>query len=462
MLYAVLDIETTGGNSGYDKITEIAIYLHDGKSVVDEYVTLINPEMMIPPFITRLTGIDNEMVQEAPRFFEIAKDIVQFTEGATIVAHNANFDYSFIVQEFKSLGYSYSRDYLCTVKLSRKMIPGFRSYSLGNLCSGLGIEIVGRHRAGGDALATVKLFEILLAQKNSQELIQQSVKNDYLHLRFPPEFNHRILDNLPESPGVYYFYNEDGSIIYIGKSNNIRKRVLSHFRNKQSRKALEMRNMIRDVSFESTGNELIALLLESDEIKTVQPVFNRAQKNTYFNYCVIQSEDDQGYLNFKPGKFRQGINAVCMARTQEEAVQQIIRLQKAFNLCQKLCGLYPISHACFNYSVNLCNGACIGKETAELYNQRAEKALASLLYRHQNFMIIGEGRNNTEKTVVQIEQGRYLGFGYFDPESTGHSIGAIQSAVSYKQDNKDVHRIIKYHLDHNPGTKILEYSTDEI
>ncbi|HRH67829.1 MAG TPA: 3'-5' exonuclease, partial [Bacteroidia bacterium] len=157
--YAIVDVETTGGNALQDKITEIAIYLHDGNRVIDEFVSLINPECSIPPFISRLTGISDEMVQDAPKFFELAKDIIQFTDGATLVAHNAQFDYTFIRQEYKSLGYSFSRDYLCTVKLSRKLIPGHRSYSLGNLCSSLGIQLENRHRAHGDALATVKLFE---------------------------------------------------------------------------------------------------------------------------------------------------------------------------------------------------------------------------------------------------------------------------------------------------------------
>ncbi|MCU0456863.1 MAG: 3'-5' exonuclease, partial [Bacteroidales bacterium] len=161
-MYAIVDIETTGGSARLEKITEIAIYLHDGEKVTAEYSTLVNPERNIPYFITNLTGITNEMVENAPRFCEIAKDVVQLTEGRTFVAHNARFDYSFIRQEFKSLGYNYRRNLLDTVALSRKLYPGHRSYSLGNICRDLKITITGRHRASGDALATVKLFELLL------------------------------------------------------------------------------------------------------------------------------------------------------------------------------------------------------------------------------------------------------------------------------------------------------------
>ncbi|MEQ8811132.1 MAG: 3'-5' exonuclease, partial [Imperialibacter sp.] len=161
-MYAIIDIETTGGNAQFSKITEIAIYVHDGSQVVDEFTTLVNPECNIPPFITKLTGITNEMVEDAPRFFEVAKKIVEITEGKIFVAHNVNFDYGFVRHEFKRLGYEFKRDTLCTVKLSRKILPGKSSYSLGNLCKSLGIEIENRHRAGGDAFATVKLIEILL------------------------------------------------------------------------------------------------------------------------------------------------------------------------------------------------------------------------------------------------------------------------------------------------------------
>ena len=249
MKFAIVDIETTGGNAIRDKITEIAIYLHDGNKIVDEFSSLINPECTIPPFISRLTGISDEMVENAPRFFEVAKQIVRITDGAVFVAHNVLFDYGFIRQSFKSLGFNYSRDYLCTVRLSRKVLPGFKSYSLGNLCNNLNINIENRHRANGDALATVKLFELIISKNESENGFEDFIKNDFLNLRFPPGFDRTILDKLPENHGVYYLHDESGKIIYIGKSNSIKQRILSHFRNKQSRKALELRNSISDISF---------------------------------------------------------------------------------------------------------------------------------------------------------------------------------------------------------------------
>jgi len=456
-MYAILDVETTGGNALHDKITEIAIYLHDGKAIVDEFSSLINPECNIPYYITRLTGIDNEMIRDAPKFYEVAKEIVRFTEGATIVAHNALFDYSFITSEYKSLGYSYSRDYLCTVRLSRKLIPGYRSYSLGNLCESLNIPLQNRHRAGGDALATAKLFELLLSRDPDKKLINSAVRNDHLHLRFPPGFDRSILDKLPESAGVYYFYNQDNNIIYIGKSNNIRKRVLMHFSNKQTRKAIELRNAVRDITFEVTGNDLVALLLESEEIKNKQPLFNRAQKNSICNYAITQKINEKGYLTLSAERVRNGVNHVYLTKTHEESRSLLEKLTEKHQLCQKLTGLYDISHACFQYSVNRCNGACIGKEDPDTYNKRVEKALKSLDYKNSNFMIIESGRTGTEKSVVLVEDGRYIGFGFFDPDFSGQSIESLRESVVSRQDNRDVHRIIKGYLNSHANKTVLTY-----
>lgn len=230
-----------------------------------------------------------------------------------------------------------------------------------------------------------------------------------------------------------------------------------HFANKQTRKAIEMRNTIRDISFEVTGNELVALLLESEEIKTNQPVFNRSQKNSYYNYGIFQSKTEDGYIKLTAGKVKPKDKPLLITRTNDEATTTLERLVEKFELCQKLAGLYNVSHACFQYSINRCNGACIGKEKIEDYNERAELALKSLEYQNPNFMIIGSGRTTSEKTVVQIEEGRYVGFGYFEPEFTGQSVDVLRNAIIPRQDNRDVHKIIRYHLTHNNSDVLLTY-----
>ena len=257
-MYAILDIETTGLSPKREKITEIAIYIHDGEKIVDEFSTLLNPEVDIPYRITQLTGINNKMVNDAPKFYEVARKIVEMTEDAIIVGHNVSFDYNFIRKEFREFGYDFQRKKLCTVQLSRKLLPGRRSYSLGKLCNELGIIITDRHRAAGDALATVKLFEILQkVETNIRDLSLKSLNSN---------INPKVIKKLTNEPGVYYFYDADGKLIYVGKSIHIHDRVMSHLTNNRSKKALEMRNRIADIGFEKTGNELLSLLLESNEI----------------------------------------------------------------------------------------------------------------------------------------------------------------------------------------------------
>ncbi len=287
-MYAIIDIETTGGSSRLEKITEIAVYLHDGEKITDEFVSLVNPEKNIPYFITSLTGISNEMVENAPRFYEIAKQIVELTEGRTFVAHNARFDYSFIRQEFKALGFNFRRNTLDTVVLCRKLLPGHSSYSLGNICRDLNIVIEGRHRAAGDALATVKLFEILLKKdaeiNGNNGRLTRNTKTSKLN----PNLDIGKLDHIPEEPGVYYFFNEKSDLIYIGKSRNLLQRISTHLSNNTTNRAMEMRDLIADIEWETTGSELIALLKESFEIKKNKPLYNRAQRRTGFQWGYLQ------------------------------------------------------------------------------------------------------------------------------------------------------------------------------
>ncbi|MBW1792160.1 MAG: GIY-YIG nuclease family protein, partial [Deltaproteobacteria bacterium] len=270
-MFAILDIETTGGSPKTEKITEIAIFFHDGEKVVDEWSTLLNPEKPIPYFITGLTGITNEMVADAPRFYEVAKKLVERTENCTIVGHNVSFDYSFIKSEFKGLGFEYDRKTLCTIKLSRKIFPGHKSYSLGKICKELGIEIQDRHRAAGDALATVKLFELLRDNQNGVDGLNIISEPSGRYKNLNENLVVEDIQKLPEGCGTYYFFDEKQQLLYIGKSKNIRHRVLAHLGNASSKRAIEMKQRIHSISYELTGSELIALLKESKEIKAQKP-----------------------------------------------------------------------------------------------------------------------------------------------------------------------------------------------
>lgn len=440
-MYSIIDIETTGGNPYRDKITEIAIYVHDGEKVIREYSTLINPERHIPPFITRMTGISDEMVIRAPKFYEVAKDIVEITEGTVFVAHNASFDYNFIKSEFKNLGYYYQRECLCTVKLSRKLIPGKRSYSLGRLCRELDILIEDRHRAAGDALATVKLFELLLKQKTNG-LFLETLGTGFNNTPVNPAITRQVIEALPSKTGVYYFLDEKENIIYIGKSKNIRQRVLSHLSRVTSKKALEMVGLITKITCEVTGSELLALLKESEEIKAHQPLFNRLQRRSLYNYGLYSYTDEKGYLCLKIDKNSNGTLPHTSFANLEKGKDFLFRLTDKFNLCQNLTGLYSTNGACFHYAVKQCRGACIGKEPPEEYNKRVQEALDHAGFVKQNMIVLETGRTHSESAFIIIENGTYLGYGYVEKMESVISVDDFKNFLIPGEDTRDARQII--------------------
>lgn len=457
-MYAIIDIETTGGSSRMEKITEIAIYQHDGEKITGEFATLINPERNIPYFITSLTGITNEMVENAPRFFEIARQIVEFTEGRTFVAHNARFDYSFLREEFKSLGFNFRRPLLDTVTLSRKLLPGHASYSLGNICKDLQIVINGRHRAAGDALATVKLLEILLDKDRELALSGKNIMKSTRISKLNPNLNLSKLENIPEEPGVYYFYNDRHDLIYIGKSRNLQQRISTHLSNNTTNRAMEMRDLISDIDWETTGSELIALLKESAEIKSNKPVYNRAQRSSGFQWGIFSFNDEEGYINFRFGRVC-NIDEIPVSvySSKEKARTRLSMMVEKFNLCQKLCGLYDTDGACFHHQVGMCRGACCGKETPEEYNERASRAAEEFSFSRKNFFIIDKGRGCDERCAVKIINGKYAGYGYFNINDMGFGLSAIHECIRACQDNSDIHSILKQYLRANKVEKIIEF-----
>jgi len=277
-LYAILDIETTGGQFNEEGITEIAIYKFDGHQIVDQFISLINPEREIQPFVVNLTGINSAMLTNAPKFFEVAKRIVEITTDCVLVAHNANFDNRILTTEFRRLGFEFERKTLCTVELSKKLIPELPSYKLGKLCRTLGIPVSSRHRADGDAIATVQLFKLLLNKDNNKEIIKKAVKTDNSRKLAPKLLN--ILDELPSKPGLFYVHDTSSAILYIGKGKNIKK-VVNQLFLRTSKKAKTIQNSVVSVSYENTGNELIASLKYIKELKANKPKFNYSKKEPF-------------------------------------------------------------------------------------------------------------------------------------------------------------------------------------
>ena len=459
-MYAIVDIETTGSVATQDRITEIAIFKHDGKKIVDQYSTFVNPERSIPPFISKLTGITNEMVKDAPKFFEVAKDIIEFTTDCVFVAHNVNFDYSFIKKEFNYLSYNYMRKTLCTVRLSRKLLPGHTSYSLGKLSKALNIELPKslRHRAIGDAKATAEIFTLLMnvnEQTNEFDLFESELSTSIL----PPNIDVEIVANLPQETGVYYFYNKDGDIIYIGKSKNIKNRVTKHFSvDYKSRKAIDFKNNIYSISYELTGSELVALLLESAEIKKYLPKYNKAQRRTVYPFGLYYETNENGYINFFTERISRvkDLKPVTSFGNNKAAKNALHRLVEQYKLCQNYTSLGKPEDHCFFYQIKKCAGACMGEEEAEAYNLRAEKILLQYGQALTDIAIIGKGRRFDEASIVFIENGTYKGFGYFDHTEVITNSEDIYNYISHYEDNKDVRQIIIGYIRKNKTDKIIK------
>ncbi|MFN8437497.1 MAG: exonuclease domain-containing protein [Cytophagales bacterium] len=446
-MFAIIDIETTGSRPDVDKIIEIAIVIHDGLRVIETFDSLVNPETKIPYRISQLTGIDDLMVSDAPKFYEIARKIYDLTNECTFVAHNVRFDYSFVKSAFKDLGFIYNKPTLCTVALSKKAFPGQNSYSLGKLCDSLGIGITHRHRALGDAQATAEVFTLINQNLNfelQQHSDAQRISNQVL---LPPLLNVDDYYNIPNQvTGVYTFYDHDGDLLYIGKSYNIKKRLSQHFSitNKQSRKSLELKSKIAHIDYINTGSELVALLLESHLIKEKKPPYNVSQKRTRLvpHYGIYKYVDTKGYLTFEVKRLVTGINALATFDSMQQAKQFLQNLVLKYNLCLSKADLHHTGGACFNYHIKKCKGACTEKESAEIYNAKVLDAVKSFSFEEDCFFLIDNGRYKNEKSVICVERGQYKGFGYISDEQMYDTVQTLRDCITYYPDNRDIQSIL--------------------
>ena len=456
MHFAIVDIETTGGSPKSSKITEIAIYKHNGKEIIDEYTTLINPEMKIPDFIVRLTGISDKMVGTAPKFFEVARKIIEFTEECVFVAHNVGFDYSIIRQEFKTLGYDYRKPHLCTVRASRSVIPGMESYSLGKLSRNLGIEIKGRHRAGGDALATAHLFTQLI-EKDPEKLstfIQEEINPRILH----PNLDLETLEAIPSKTGVYKFYDENNKLIYIGKSKQIKNRIDQHLRNTKTKKGIQMMKEISRIEIDLTGSELIALLKESQLIKQYKPLFNRRLTRTKFPFGIYDELNETGHLKLKiDSTGKRESQPIISFSTRNEAVNYLEKILEEYLLCQKLCGLYPTKSACFHHSIQICNGACIDKEKSIKYNERVQSFIDKHALSGESFYLIDKGRHKSEKSLVLVENGVIAGFGFAPYHFNNQPIFKWKRFIDLTNEDRDARCILNLFMRKNTDVNIVKF-----
>ena len=453
-MYAILDIETTGGKYDEEGITEIAIYKYNGQKVVDQFSSLINPQKEIQPFVEKLTGINSKMLRSAPKFYEVAKRIVELTEDCILVAHNASFDYRILQTEFRRLGFPFERKSICTVELSQKLLPDEPAYSLVKLVRSLGIPFSDQHRAHGDAKVTLKLFELLLEKD-----VQKTILKEHINTKNPnkvPSKYLNLIDKLPSEMGVYYLHNSENEIIYIGKSNNIKKRVLSHLTGTQ-RKSIAIQAELSHITFSLTGGELVTLLKEQNEIKNIAPKFNRAMRFRIFP-MGIRIDNTETYPKLILEQVKLEEQYISVFKNQKAAKTVLFRWADDFGICTHKTSLSKSDTACFNHGIQKCDGACIGAETPESYQEKIQLLLEDLSYPHEHFLIIERGKKEGESSFVYIENSIFRGYGYHELNHQIKSQNQIEARLIPMENNPDAQKLIRSFLRRKKYNKLIPLS----
>ena len=437
--YTIIDVETTGRGN---EITEISIFKHDGEKVLEEFTSLVNPQALIPDYITALTGIDNAMVADAPTFAEIAEAVLSITEDSIFVAHNVNFDYNVIRNEFKKIDMDFRRRKLCTIRLSRVLFPGFRSYSLGKLCISMNIDLVDRHRARGDAEATVTLFEKLLAHKNSKTVFADFLKKGSKEATLPSHLPSAIFDAIPNGPGIYYFKNKKGKIIYVGKAINLKKRVLGHFYDKKE-KELDLCRETAHIDFELSGSDLLARLMEDAAIKHHFPIYNQAAKRVPKPYAVFSYEDRQGIQHLAFNTLKATPNPLQIFHSIRDCRLYLEQVCEKFELCPKYCHLQENVWTCSHYKLTTCKGVCKEEESVAAYNERANLAIDYMANSNQNKVLKEKGRHLEEEAFVLIKNGLYLGYGFVEKSEQIINADDLEAFLIPQKETTEIQGILR-------------------
>lgn len=443
--YAIVDIETTGGNASGSRITEIAIVIHDGTQIVERWETLVNPQKEIPLPIFALTGINNEMVRDAPVFDDVAEKVFELLSDRIFVAHNVNFDYSFVRHELERSGIKWTARKLCTVRASRKIKPGLASYSLGNLCRSLEIPIENRHRAGGDADATVILFSRLLQWDVAGE-IEMMIRKVSQDQRLPPHLPPEDFEQLPEKPGVYFFHDQTKKVIYVGKAVNLRKRVASHFSGHNVKP--QRQHFLRDIygiSFEVCATELMALLLECAEIKKLWPKYNKALKRYEAKFGLYAYEARNGYRYLAIGKLGTPQSCIQVFHREYEAVHRLLELSKAFNIDPRFCSYGKLTEPAFPLT------ASASLPVRENHNRQISDMIESLSKDRASFAIVDKGRSADERSCIWVEEGDFYGMGYMDADIGITEPSQVKEYVTPYRSNQYMVQLISSYTEKYPG-----------
>ncbi|HSC52178.1 MAG TPA: exonuclease domain-containing protein [Phnomibacter sp.] len=441
-MFAVVDIETTGGTAANGGITEIAILLHDGKQVEGKFTSLVNPQQKIPRYITALTGITDYMLADAPVFADIAPQVYNLLKGRVFVAHNVNFDYSFVLQQLAEAGFNWQAKKLCTVRYARKVVPGRASYSLGNICRDMGIDIENRHRAEGDAAATVQLLEHLMGidedGKHLQTFLKGKTPETYLPMHVPAQ----ELEQLPYCAGVYYFKDKQGKIVYVGKAKNLKYRVRSHFANNSSSKRKQdfIRNIF-NISYQPCISEIHALVLEEQEIKRLWPLYNRSQKRYSQLFGLYSIEDQRGLTRLLVEKRRKHLSAIASFH----------QLEAGYSIGRKLMYRFDIDERLL-FATGTIPQSLLPEEEA-VHNQKMAEAIQCLREELPSLAVYEWGEDETGKPQTiyySIQKGCYVGMGI----CAGHELlpyHKVETIITAAADNDYIKAMLFRFATTHPG-----------
>ena len=439
-MYAIVDIETTGSHAGQNGITEIAVVLHNGLEVEGRFETLINPGYHIPKYVSTLTGITNQMVASAPSFGEVAENVLNLLRDRIFVAHNVNFDYSFLKHQFRQANLDWSPRKLCTLRLSRKVFSGLPKYGLGHLCRHLEIPLENRHRAGGDADATAKLFERIIA-KGGEKIVKEFMKKEGREQILPPNLPADSLSKIPYGPGVYYFHDAKGRVLYVGKAKVLKQRVISHFTGLDTgKKRQEFLRNIHAITFTLCSSEFTAAILESIEIKRLWPAFNYSQKRFEQLFGFYVFEDSRGYLRIAIDKKKKHFEPVASFGLLVDAHSVLWKLVNQFDLRPSLCFLskHPEPD--------------VYAEPAETYNCKVRAALDNLVEQRQSFAIVEQLKDYD--SYVLVEKGKFLGIGKLPSTKDVKHFHDYKSSVTQYPENEVVKSMIRQHTQKFPESVI--------
>lgn len=426
MPYAIIDIEATGGQVGTEKIIDIYIYRFNGETVEDQFGSMVNPERPIDFYVQKLTGITDKMVLRAPKFHELAKRIVEITEGCTIVGHGVDFDYRMLRQEFRELGFEFQRNTLDSLALSKKLLPDVESHSLGKLCKSLGIPIKSQHTAEGDTRATLELFKILLEKDKEKEIIHSfAIKDSKNRAHITKLIS--LEEELPDSMGVFYFLDKNRNVFYIGASRNIRKDVNQLFTS-SGKTEKRMQSRVMKVKFELSGSFLIALLKQAEESRLLKNLMEPKAKQLH--YGLFASTENNDFYIDKVSQIDEP--ALLLFNNKRKGYKAIHHLRSKLNLSEK---------------TNI--------------QEKVKKVKKEIDFPSKNLILIDKGRTKGEKSFIEIRNKKVIGYGFYTFHNQLENEEIRANIINSIKSNAKIIIILKTFLQYHPFQKIISFTLEE-